>query len=150
MLRQSREKICKINIKIKSLFCFHNLNKTEHFIRSLVGIVRFILEHIVFGLKILAPKLINLETALVYVKMDIALLKIGCAGFPYFRFGMQSLNRMPRAVADAFAMRFGQYKENIQVVMMAKLSHVQPLRDPSTIPKAKPTALCLTVRRSVA
>ena len=33
----------------------HHLDETEHFIRSLVGIVSFIFEHIVFGLKILTP-----------------------------------------------------------------------------------------------
>ena len=96
----------------------HHLDKTEHFIRTFIGIVLFILEHYVLGLKIFTPKLIDLKAALVYVKMDIALLKIGCAGFPYFRFGMQSLNRLPCAVANAFTVRFGQYKENIQVVMM--------------------------------
>ena len=110
-------KICVAKSK-KTALRLHHLDKTEHFIRSLVGIVLLILKHIVFGLKIFTPKLVDLKTALVYVKMDIALLKIGCAGFPYFRFGMQSLNRLPRAVADAFAMCFGQYKENIQVVMM--------------------------------
>ena len=43
----------------------------------------FILEHFVFGLKILTPKLIDLKTAFIYVKMDIALFKIGSAGLPY-------------------------------------------------------------------
>ena len=99
-------KICIAVIKEKRLR-LHHLDKTEHFIRSLVGIVRFILEHIVFGLKILAPKLIDLETALVYVKMDIALFKIGGTGFPYLGFGMQSLDRLPRAVADSFTMCLG-------------------------------------------
>ena len=80
--------------------------------------MRFILEHIVFRLKIFTPKLIDLKAALVYIKMDVALLKIGSAGLPHFRFGMQSLDRLPRAVTDAFAMCLGQYKQNIQVVMM--------------------------------
>ena len=66
-----------------------------------------IIGHIVFGLKILAPKLINLEATLVYVKMNIAFLKIRCTGFPNHRFGMQSLNRLPRTKSDAFAMCFG-------------------------------------------
>ena len=48
----------------------------------------FIFEYIVFGLKILTPKLVYLETALVYVKMDISLLKIWGAGFPNLGFGM--------------------------------------------------------------
>ena len=91
----------------KTALRLHHLNKTEHFIRSFVGIVLFILEYYVLGLKIFTPKLVDLKTALVYVKMDIALLKIGCAGFPYFRFGMQSLNRLPRAVADAFTVCLG-------------------------------------------
>ena len=67
----------------------------------------FILEHFVFGLKIFTPKLIDLKTALVYVKMDIALFKIGSAGFPYFGLGMQSLDRLPRALADSFTVCLG-------------------------------------------
>ena len=85
----------------------HHLDKTEHFIRSLVGIVLFILEHIVFRLKILAPKLIDLKTALVDVEMNIAFFKIGSAGLPNLGFGMQCLNRLPRAVADAFGVLLG-------------------------------------------
>ena len=82
----------------------------------------FILEYYVLGLKIFTPKLIDLKTALVYIKVDIALFKIGSTGFPYLGFGMQSLNRLPCAVANAFTVRFGQYKENIQVVKIGRAS----------------------------
>ena len=85
----------------------HHLNETEHFIRPLVWIVRFIFEHYVLRLKIFTPKLVDLKAALVYIKVDIALFKIGGTGFPYLGFGMQSLNRLPRAVANAFAMCLG-------------------------------------------
>ena len=85
----------------------HHLDETKHFIRSFVGIVYFIFKHFVFGSEIRAPKLIDLKTALVYIEMDITLLEIRCASFPNHRLGMQNLNRLPRAVADTFAMCFG-------------------------------------------
>ena len=84
----------------------HHLDKMEHLIRTFVGIVHLILEHIVFGLKILAPKLVDLKTAFVHIEMDISFLKIGRTGLPNLRFGMQSLNRLPCAVANAFTVRF--------------------------------------------
>ena len=58
-------------------------------------------------LKILTPKLVDLKAAFVYIKMNIALFKIGRAGFPYFCFGMQSLDLLPRAVADALGVLLG-------------------------------------------
>ena len=97
----------------------HHLNKTEHFVGTFIGIMLIVIGHRMVGLKIFTPKLVDLKAALVYVKMDIALFKIGGTGFPYFGLGMQSLYRKPRTVADAFAMRFGQYKENIQVIVMS-------------------------------
>ena len=86
---------------------FHHLHKAEHLVRPLVGILPFTLGQFVLGLKILAPKLIDLKTAFVDVKVDIALFKIGRAGFPYFGLGMLSLDRLPRAVADSFTMCLG-------------------------------------------
>ena len=40
----------------------HYLDKAKHFIRSIVGIVIFIFGNIAIGLKILAPKLVDLKT----------------------------------------------------------------------------------------
>ena len=54
---------------------FYHLYKMKHFIGSLVGVVLVGIEHFVLGLKIFAPKLIDLKTALVYIKVDIALFK---------------------------------------------------------------------------
>ena len=92
----------------RRLFSFHHLDKTEHFIRSLVGIVLLILEHFVFGLKIFAPKLVDLKTALVNVEMNIALFEIWSAGLPNLGLGMQSLYRKPRTVADALGVLLGR------------------------------------------
>ena len=80
--------------------------------------MRFILEHYVLRLKIFTPKLIDLKTALVYIKVDIALFKIGSAGFPYFGLGMQSLNRLPSTVTDAFGVFLGSNEQNLKLVMM--------------------------------
>ena len=66
----------------------HYLDKAKHFIRSIVGIVIFIFGNIAIGLKILAPKLVDLKTALIYIEMDITLLEIRCASLPNHRFGM--------------------------------------------------------------
>ena len=76
----------------------------EHFIGPFVGIVIFIHEHFVFGLKILAPKLVDLKAALVNVEMNIAFFEIWSAGLPNLGFGMQSLYRKPRTVSDALGM----------------------------------------------
>ena len=94
--------------RFKYIRLFHYLDKAEHFIRSLIGIVLFIFEHFVFGLKILAPKLVDLKTALVNVEMNIALFKIWSAGLPNLRFGVQSLYRKPRTVADALGVLLGR------------------------------------------
>ena len=67
---------------------FHHLNKSEHLIGSLVGIVIFIAGQVVLGNKIFAPKLVYLKAALVDVEMDIALFKVGSAGLPNYRFGV--------------------------------------------------------------
>ena len=86
----------------------HHFDKAEHFIRTFVGIVLFILEHFVFGLKILAPKLVDLKAALVNVEMNIALFEIWSAGLPNLGLGMQSLYRKPRTVADSFGVLLGR------------------------------------------
>ena len=60
-------------------FGSHYFHKAEHLIRSLVGILPFTLWQFMLGLKILAPKLCDLKTALVDVKVNVALFKIGRA-----------------------------------------------------------------------
>ena len=62
------------------MLLFHSFYKVEHLVRALVGIVLVLLWHLVIGLKIFAPELVNLKSALVYVKMDVALLKIRWTG----------------------------------------------------------------------
>ena len=88
-------------------FLFYYLYKSKHFIRAIVGIVLFVFEHTVFVLKILTPELVDLKSAFVYVEMDISLLKVRSTGFPNLCFGVQSFNRLPRAVANAFAVCLG-------------------------------------------
>ena len=83
----------------KTALRLHHLDKTEHFVRTFIGIMFVCIGHLVVGCEILTPKLIDLKTALVDVEMDIALFKIGSAGLPNLGFGMQSLNRLPCAVA---------------------------------------------------
>ena len=90
----------------KTALRLHHLDKAEHFVRTFIGIT-LVVGHFVVGCEILTPKLVDLKTALVDVEMDIALFKIGSTGFPYLGFGMQSLNRLPRAIANAFGVLLG-------------------------------------------
>ena len=80
-----------MTVSLDSLF--HNLYKPKHFVRSFVRAVLLIIGHCVLRLKILAPKLVNMKTAFVNVKMNIALLKVRSASFPNLSFRVKSLNR---------------------------------------------------------
>ena len=86
-----------------------------------------IVGHLVVGLKILAPKLIYLEAALVHVEMDVALLKIRSAGLPNLGFGMQSLNRLPRTVADTFGVFLGRNEQDLKLVVMCFFVDLQDM-----------------------
>ena len=59
-----------------------------------------ITRHLVVRLEILAPKLVNMKTAFVNVKMNIALLKVRSASFPNLSFRVKSLDRLPSTVTD--------------------------------------------------
>ena len=79
----------------------------EHYIRTFVWVMVFIVGHFVFGLKVFTPKLINLKTAFVHVKVNITLFKIRRAGLPNLGFGVQRLNCLPCTVTYAFAVFIG-------------------------------------------
>ena len=66
-----------------------------------------VISHLVVMCEILAPKPIDLKTALVHIEVYVALFKIWRAGLPNDSFGVQSLNRQPRTIADAFGVLFG-------------------------------------------
>ena len=93
-------------------FLFHYLKKSEHLIRTLVGGVLIIVRHCVIGFEILTPKLVYLKAAFIDVEMDIPLFKIWRTSLPHLGFGVQSLNRLPRTVTDAFAVLIGQSEKN--------------------------------------
>ena len=59
----------------------------------------------------------DVEPAFVYIEVDVPRLEVRRTGFPDERFRIQALDLLPRAVANAFTVRFGQYKENIQVLL---------------------------------
>lgn len=81
--------------------------------------------HTMLRLKILAPKLVDLKTALVNIEMDIALLKIRCTGLPDNCFGVECFYCQPCAIADDFAMLIWQGKKNFQFVVMRLLVDLQ-------------------------
>ena len=103
-------------------FLLHNLYKPEHFIGNFVGVAVFIVvEHRLVGLKILAPKLIDLESAFVDVEMDITLLEIWCAGFPNDGFGVKFLDCKPRTVTDALRVLIGICEKYLKVIVICFL-----------------------------
>ena len=104
---------------------FHNLYKMKHFVRAFVGLVFVKALHIIFGLKVFAPKLVNLKTAFVDIEMDIALFKIGRTSFPNRSFRMQSFYRQPCAVADTFSMLFGRNEKNLKFIVMRFFVNLQ-------------------------
>ena len=99
-------------------FLFHYLKKSEHLIRTLVGGVLIIVRHCVIGFEILTPKLVDLKAAFIDVEMDIPLFKIWRTGFPNLGFRVQSFNGKPRAISDPSAVRLGQDKKDLKVVVI--------------------------------
>ena len=69
-------------------YLFHYLYKMEHHIGTFALVVVFIVGHFVFGLKVFTPKLINLKTAFVHIKVYVSFLKIRRASLPNLCFGM--------------------------------------------------------------
>ena len=111
-------KICVGEAK-KTALRLHHLDKAEHFVRTFIGITFVCIGHLVVGCKILTPKLVDLKTALVDVKMNIALLKIGRAGLPNLSLGVQSLNRLPCTVANAPGVLLGGDEQDLQLVVVS-------------------------------
>ena len=75
-------------VNVILLSSFHNLNKVEHLIGTLVGIVFVSIRHFTIRNEILTPKLVNFETAFIDIEVDIAFLKVWCTGLPNLCFGM--------------------------------------------------------------
>ena len=110
---------------IAILFSFHNLNKSEHLVGAFIGVVVVFARHFVIGDEIFAPELIDLKAAFVDVKMYVALFKIGRAGLPYLRFGVERFDRKPRAVADALRVLLGIGKKDLKVIVIRFLVDLQ-------------------------
>ena len=91
----------------------------EHYIRTFAWVMVFIVGHFVRGLKIFTPKLINLKTAFVHIKVYVSFFKIRRASLPNHRFRMECLHRQPCSVADAFAVRFWGDKQEIEIASLA-------------------------------
>ena len=106
-------------------YCFHNLHKVKHLVRSLISTVFFVIGHFVISFKVFTPKLIYLKAALINVKMNVTFLKIGGAGLPNYSFGVKSLHCLPSAVSDPLTMRFGGYEQNFKLVVMRFLINFQ-------------------------
>ena len=59
------------------MILFHHFNKSEHFVGGLLVLIGYV----VVGLKMLAPKLIDLKAAFVHVKMNVAFFKKQSSGY---------------------------------------------------------------------
>ena len=55
----------------------HHLDKPKHFIGAFIGIVVVTIGHLMIGNEMFTPKLINLKSALIHIKMDIRFSKYG-------------------------------------------------------------------------
>ena len=97
---------------------FHHFDKTEHLVRSLVGITFIVIRHFVVGSEIFTPKLINLKSTLVNVKVNVTLFKIWCTSLPNYCFGVQSLNCKPRAISDPLSMLLGRNEKDLKLIVM--------------------------------
>ena len=84
-----------------------------------------VIGHLMVGLKILAPKLIDLKAALINVEVDITFFKIWSAGLPHLGFGMQRLNRKPSAVADALGVLLRGNKQDFKLVAVGFLVYFE-------------------------
>ena len=96
----------------------HNFNEMEHFVGAFFFLLVFIIVRFVCWVKIFTPKFINFKTALVYIKMNVALFEIGSTGFPNFCFRMQCLYSKLCTITDTFGVFFGRNKENFQFVIV--------------------------------
>lgn len=63
---------------------------------------------------IFAVKFRYLETAFIHIKMDIAAIEIGRAGFPYFCIGVVFFNNLPYSGSDFFIDKFFKDEQQIQ------------------------------------
>ena len=84
-----------------------------------------VLGHRMVGLKIFTPKLIDLKSAFVHVKMNVTFFKIRRTGLPNLGFGVQSLHRKPSAVTDSFRVLLGRNEQNLKLVVVGLLVDFQ-------------------------
>ena len=61
----------------------------------------------------------DVETASVDIEMDVALLEIGCVGFPNRHFRVQLFDQTPGGIADALAVNLGVDKQQFQFAALA-------------------------------
>ena len=78
---------------------FHNLHEVEHLVRAFI--LWMPVWHSFSGCKILAPKLVDLEAALVNIEVNVSLIKVRGAGFPHFGFWVQFFYCQPSTISMA-------------------------------------------------
>ena len=97
----------------------HDLLKSEHtaaIVTPHIGLAAFM------RIRMLGVEEFNgMETAAIDIKMDIALLEIGRAGFPYSGIGMQTFYFRPYSLTDALALYANPYKKEIKISMLCTL-----------------------------
>ena len=83
--------------------------ETEHPIAvrtSAIGIIR---------IGMMAVEILHdVETAAVDIEVDVALIEIGCVGFPDRHFGVQLFDKAPGGITDALAVNLGVDKQQLQ------------------------------------
>ena len=84
-----------------------------------------VIGHRMVRLKIFTPKLIDLKSAFVHVKMNVTFFKIRRTGLPNLGFGVQRLHRKPSAVTDSFRVLLGRNEQNLKLVVVGLLVDFQ-------------------------
>ena len=64
-------------------------------------------------------ELYNMESAAVYVEMNVSLLEIRRNGFPYLYFWMHLFHFTPGGISDTFAVNFGRDKQYLKITSVS-------------------------------
>ena len=92
-----------------------------------VDISKFISQIMFFAVRF-AKKFHDRELAFIYIKMDVAPVKIGCTCFPDFRIGVMFFDRLPRSLTDLFIQKIFENKQQFQRIFFPR----HPFDDRST------------------
>ena len=101
------------------LINLYSFLEPEHALMELV--ISIIITRIrIIRIRVMVVKELNyVESAAVYVEVNVPLLEIRRYGLPYLYFRMQFLDFAPCGISDAFAVDFGRDKQYLKITSVA-------------------------------